>query len=603
MDHILSAHELKGLQKKSNVSFIITSVVILVFVSVLAYFSFQYSEKIELDSTANDVQTHLSTIQSLQYNDLNFFKTLVFQLAKDSELQRYIMWPTDLSRSLIETSWITVEERISWINQIRFISNSGYEILRVDHDRDEDFADSTEGTQNKQNSDYFKQAQLLDKNELYISPISLNREYNEISYPLTAVIRMAMKVYQPSGQAAGILVVNFYAEKLISAIDEIAGELTGSSLFLDKYGHYLQGYQKDQNWTHELNPVDPESFALQHPDAWEQITLQKNGQIQIDEDRFIFKTITLVDDTQQDNSYYIVQHITQEDIQPAYQEQKTRLYILFISVFIIALLIDRVYHKTKLIQEVEHLSLELMSALFYSNEAVFIADENWNIQLVNSAFCEATGYSSSEIESMQCGQLCFVDNPDVQAEVKLSVQENGQWCGEVDCLHKDGHKLTNIIFASAIKKTDGEVSRYVVQLIDITQRKKMENDLKIASAAFETRSAITITDQYGNIMRVNQAFTEITGYQEQEVIGQNPRILSSGKHDKDFYENLWKEIETHGMWQGEIWNKHKNGKIYPEWINISSIKDDKGHVIHYVATFEDITERKKMEEKINKMSK
>ena len=130
----------------------------------------------------------------------------------------------------------------------------------------------------------------------------------------------------------------------------------------------------------------------------------------------------------------------------------------------------------------------------------------------------------------------------------------------------------------------------------------MENDLKVSSVAFETRSAITITDGDGNIMRVNKAFTEITGYEQHEVIGKNPNVLSSGKHDTQFYKQLWGSIIENGSWQGEIWNKHKDGKIYPEWINISSIKDDNGQVIHYVATFEDITERKQLEEQIKSLS-
>ena len=373
-------------------------------------------------------------------------------------------------------------------------------------------------------------------------------------------------------------------------------------MFLDENGHYLQGYKKEQNWSHEIDPAKPSTFSKEQSAAWSQITQQKNGNIKINEDRFVFKQITLVDSTEQDNSYYIIQHISKDDMQPIYQEQRTKLIILFASLFIIALLIDRGYHKNRLIREIEHLSLELISALFYSNEPVFMTDNNWNIQLVNDAFCDSTGYSFSEIENMQCGQLCFVDNPSLQSEVKNSIQDKGQWSGEVECLHKDGHKLTNIIYASAIKNTQGKISRYVVQLIDITERKRMEHDLKIAAAAFETRSAITITDREGNIMRVNQAFTEITGYQQHEVKGKNPRILSSGKHDKQFYEKLWSEIEANGSWQGEIWNKHKDGKIYPEWINITCIKDDNGEVIHYVATFEDITERKQLEDKIKSLS-
>ena len=158
------------------------------------------------------------------------------------------------------------------------------------------------------------------------------------------------------------------------------------------------------------------------------------------------------------------------------------------------------------------------------------------------------------------------------------------------------------MFANAIRSKRGLITRYVIQLVDITDRKHMENELSISAAAFQTRQAISITDADGNIIRVNDAFTEITGYSPQEVIGENPRILSSGRHDKSFYENLWNEIDTRGFWQGEIWNRHKDGKIFPEWIRISSISNRAGEVIHYVATFEDITERKELEDRLKSLS-
>ena len=118
----------------------------------------------------------------------------------------------------------------------------------------------------------------------------------------------------------------------------------------------------------------------------------------------------------------------------------------------------------------------------------------------------------------------------------------------------------------------------------------------------QARESIIITDIDGRIRSVNPAFTEVTGYREDEVIGQNPSILQSGQHDKDFYRDMWKLIESEGRWIGEIYNKRKNGEIYPEQLSISAIKDRHGNTVRYSGIFIDITERKQQEEKIAYMA-
>ncbi|MGR9046034.1 MAG: EAL domain-containing protein [Gammaproteobacteria bacterium] len=125
-----------------------------------------------------------------------------------------------------------------------------------------------------------------------------------------------------------------------------------------------------------------------------------------------------------------------------------------------------------------------------------------------------------------------------------------------------------------------------------------ENQLRLAATTFETHEGILITDQFGNILRVNKAFTEISGYRPEEVIGKNPRIMKSGIHDDTFYQELWKQLATHGKFEGEIWNRRKNGEIFPEWQTITAVKNDRDETTHYVAIFSDITEKKKTENEI-----
>lgn len=127
---------------------------------------------------------------------------------------------------------------------------------------------------------------------------------------------------------------------------------------------------------------------------------------------------------------------------------------------------------------------------------------------------------------------------------------------------------------------------------DITER-------EMAAAIYRnSRQAIFITDINNNIISINAAFTEITGYSEEYVIGKNPKILSSGKHDKNYFAEMWKSIQETGHWSGEIYNKRKNGEIYPELLMINTIKGKDGSVDHFFAFFDDITEKKRSDELI-----
>jgi len=131
------------------------------------------------------------------------------------------------------------------------------------------------------------------------------------------------------------------------------------------------------------------------------------------------------------------------------------------------------------------------------------------------------------------------------------------------------------------------------------ERKQSEEKLMLASHVYEnTIEGIMVTDAKGRILSVNPAFTAITGYSTQEVVGKTPRLLKSNKHGQSFYKQMWKSIITQGSWKGEIWNRRKSGEIYPERLTISTIKDSDGNAIRYTAIFYDITDIKESEDKI-----
>ncbi|MDO8990604.1 MAG: PAS domain S-box protein [Sideroxyarcus sp.] len=133
---------------------------------------------------------------------------------------------------------------------------------------------------------------------------------------------------------------------------------------------------------------------------------------------------------------------------------------------------------------------------------------------------------------------------------------------------------------------------------DITERKKTEDALRQSATVFEnSHDGVTITDLDGRILAANRAFLKISGYSEAEVLGQNQSILHSGRQDRDFYQKMWAAIRETGYWQGEIWNRRKNGEIFPEWLTISAVRNSSGVTTHYVGTFSDLSQIKQFEER------
>jgi diguanylate cyclase (GGDEF)-like protein/PAS domain S-box-containing protein len=134
---------------------------------------------------------------------------------------------------------------------------------------------------------------------------------------------------------------------------------------------------------------------------------------------------------------------------------------------------------------------------------------------------------------------------------------------------------------------------------DVEIQRRTADELKLAGHVFDSSAeGIIITDSEQHILKVNRAFSEISGYSPEEIIGQTPRLLSSGRHDRYFYRSMWHELSVHGRWQGEIWNRRKSGDVFPEWLAISCVHNESGDITHYVGMLIDISERKLAEDYI-----
>jgi diguanylate cyclase (GGDEF)-like protein/PAS domain S-box-containing protein len=151
-----------------------------------------------------------------------------------------------------------------------------------------------------------------------------------------------------------------------------------------------------------------------------------------------------------------------------------------------------------------------------------------------------------------------------------------------------------------------ELCKDISYALENLERKKLQlaqdYELRIAAAAFDSQESFMVTDANNNILRVNSGFTALTGYTANEIVGKNPRILQSGRQRPEFYESMWESLNRDRFWQGEIWNRKKDGQIYPEWLCITAISNSMGEIISYVATSNDISQRKSDEERIRQLA-
>jgi diguanylate cyclase (GGDEF)-like protein/PAS domain S-box-containing protein len=237
------------------------------------------------------------------------------------------------------------------------------------------------------------------------------------------------------------------------------------------------------------------------------------------------------------------------------------------------------------------------------SEGVMVTNAERIIVSINPAFTRITGYTLGEAVGQAAGLLKSGRHNDrFYQAMWYHLNACGSWSGEIWNSTKDGRIYPEWLSISTSHDAQGQVLNYIGVFSDITERKQVESDLRVAATAFEAQEGMFITDAKGVILRVNLGFTEITGYTAEETIGKTPGLLRSGRHGEAFYIAMRERIEQTGAWQGEIWNRRKSGEIFPEWLTITVVRDGEHNVTHYVSTLTDITKRKAAENEIQHLA-
>lgn len=248
-------------------------------------------------------------------------------------------------------------------------------------------------------------------------------------------------------------------------------------------------------------------------------------------------------------------------------------------------------------------SEELLRAITdNASNVMFLKDLSGYYLHVNRRYEELFHLSNAEMQGKTDYEIFPKEVADVLVENDRRVVQVGYTLEIEECVPHDDGEHVYISVKFPVRDALGEIYAVCGVATDITERKSMEQDLRIAAAAFQSQEAMVITDVDGVIMRINKAFTESTGYSEVDSIGKKISLLKSGRHDQAFYQGMWDSVLSIGTWQGEIWDRRKNGEIYPKWLSITAVKDNSGITTHYIGIHTDITERKNAEGQIRQLA-
>ncbi len=233
----------------------------------------------------------------------------------------------------------------------------------------------------------------------------------------------------------------------------------------------------------------------------------------------------------------------------------------------------------------------------------FFTNEKGICNYVNDEWVKITGQPESYWRNRTWTEAIHsTDREKIIADWARIVLKHGTF--EVECRIRkpDGSDTWILCRATAIKESDRGQDLFIGAVIDITDRKQIEYELQLMATTFETHDPILITDEKSKILKINQAFSKVSGYTEEELIGKSPNTIKSRHHDKEFFRSMWSDLSKKGNWQGEIYNRSKSGHIHQDWVTITAIKDNRGEIVNYIGHYHDITERKEAEEQIRKLA-
>lgn len=242
----------------------------------------------------------------------------------------------------------------------------------------------------------------------------------------------------------------------------------------------------------------------------------------------------------------------------------------------------------------------------YASEGIFQSTRDGHYLAANPALAKLYGYDNAQALMTDLADIerrLYV-LPNRREEFLTLIEKNGSLLNfESEVYRRDGSRIWISENAHVVFGPKGEFICYEGTVQDISERKRTEAHLQLMAMVFSnSNEAIIVTDASNHIIATNPAFTSLTGYQPDDVIGKNPRVLSAGKTPTEVFSDMWTSLHREGAWQGELWDRKKNGEAYPKWLSISLVRDEHGQIRNHIGSFIDISELKATQERIRHLA-
>ena len=526
--------------------------------------------------------------------------------------------------------------------RIRWIDQTGWERTRVDNRRGAAEVVIPARLEYVGERRYFLDAKALNPGQVLLSPIDLSIENNEIARPYTPVMHIATPLADSTGRRSGVMVVNLLGAGLLDVFRANARQQLGQAVLLNRDGYWISSPIAQDEWGFATGAG--QSFAKRNPEIWNRIGGADDGQFRDDAGLWTFAVVSPARASAKPPTagdpagaatagerWISVSFVPNEALAlPAIvvtQIWTSALLVLLgfafgtyrlarsaarerISRDALAQLNSELEHRVR--QRTGELEVALSSVretesrfrglVEQSMAGIFILQDG-RFRYVNPAFAAIFGYRDPEdiVNRVLAVELVSAEDRERLAELvgdtRAGMPEQFALVG----VRPDGQKVEVEIYPRRIEY-QGRTAQIGLAM-DVTERRRNEQKLRQAATVFEsTREGVVMTDTAGIVQTINPAFTTVTGYAEDEVIGRSLKILKSGRQDEAFYRAMWASLRGGGFWQGELWNRRKNGEIYPEWLTISAVVDPRGVLTNYVGVFTDLTRVKKSEQEIARLA-
>ncbi|MES9860349.1 MAG: EAL domain-containing protein [Candidatus Thiodiazotropha sp. LLP2] len=360
----------------------------------------------------------------------------------------------------------------------------------------------------------------------------------------------------------------------------------------------VEKLQTDQDLVKNLNRI--ESYLKSNQDLQQALDSEQGFTTETCLQTIECYTVNLqvLHDSNQHATAYILSYTTTEQLRHL---RSSHLIAFLLGTILISITLYTFSHWLQITQR-------LRTITDHMAEGLYVTDTAGKLMYVNPTACEILQYNRSQLLGRSVQDLLYSDEQGRPLRINSSAIQKHNISGtnyRSDDEHlrcQDGTTIRASVVCSPVW-TNGVLSGSVVLFRDITQeyeikRRQQRSDVALSSLA----EGVMVTTAEGRVEAVNKAFSEITGYQENEILGKNPSLLKSGQHDELFYQNMWDQLILEGQWEGEIWNRRKNGQIYPELLRITSVIDEDGNITEYVATFSDITEKRQHEMQLHNLA-